>query len=373
LRTLAFILQKEFLQIFRNRAMLPIIFVMPIIQLIILGNAATFEIRQIEFVVVDQDHSPTSRLLVSKFQASGYFVRVAAPARGPAEDALLDNSADMVLRIPIHFARDLQRSGSASLQLVLDAQDAATSGVAFSYASGIIASLGQRITIDRQMAPTGDMRQERIRIVPASWYNPDLKYTTYMVPGILVVLVTMIGAFLSAMNVVREKEIGTIEQLNVTPIRKYQFIIGKLLPFLVIALFELAFGLIVAKLLFDIPILGSLPLIFALATVYLLAVLGVGLWISTFTNTQQQAMFIAWFFMVVFILMSGLFTPIESMPQWAQELTRLNPVAYFIKIMRRIMLKGAGFEAVASEAVALGIYAVLVLSLAVRQYRKVTA
>jgi ABC-2 type transport system permease protein len=366
-------LQKEFLQIFRNRAMLPIIFVMPIIQLIILGNAATFEIRQIEVVVVDQDHSPTSRLLVNKLEASGYFVRVAAPVHGPAEDALLDNSADIVIRIPRFFERDLQRIESADLQLVLDAQDAATSGVAFSYASSIIASLGEQIAIDRQMVQAGAARPEQIRIVPASWYNPDLSYTTYMVPGILVLLVTMIGAFLSAMNVVREKEIGTIEQLNVTPIRKYQFIIGKLLPFLVIALFELAFGLVVARLLFDIPMLGSLPLIFGLAALYLLAVLGIGLWISTFTNTQQQAMFIAWFFMVVFILMSGLFTPIESMPQWAQELTRLNPVAYFIKIMRRVMLKGAGFEAVAGEAAALAVYAVLALSLAVRQHRKVSA
>jgi ABC-2 type transport system permease protein len=194
-----------------------------------------------------------------------------------------------------------------------------------------------------------------------------------MVPGILIVLVTMIGAFLSAMNVVREKEIGTIEQLNVTPIRKYQFIIGKLLPFLVIALFELAFGLVIARVLFDIPMLGSLPLIFALATVYMLVVLGIGLLISTFTDTQQQAMFLAWFFMVVFILMSGLFTPIESMPPWAQELTRLNPVAYFIKIMRRVLLKGAGYESVVNEFVALVLYAIIVLSLAVRQYRKVSA
>ena len=353
--------------------MLPIIFVMPIIQLIVLGNAATFEIRQIEVVVVDRDQSPTSRLLISRLEASGYFRVVSMPANRPAEDALLDNSADMVLRIPRSFERDLQRLATADLQLVLDAQDAATSGVAFSYASNIIASVDRQIALDRRWTQTTQSTGgQRIKIVPASWYNPDLNYETYMVPGILVVLVTMIGAFLSAMNVVREKEIGTIEQLNVTPIRKYQFITGKLLPFLVIALFELAFGLVIARLLFDIPILGSLPLIFALATLYMLVVLGIGLWISTFTNTQQQAMFIAWFFMVVFILMSGLFTPIESMPQWAQELTRLNPVAYFIKIMRRILLKGAGFDAVSGEAAALAVYAVLVLTLAVRQYRKVT-
>ncbi|NNE45882.1 MAG: ABC transporter permease [Rhodothermales bacterium] len=374
MRTLLYILQKEFLQIFRNRAMLPIIFVMPVIQLIILGNAATFEVRQIEVSVVDMDRSATSRLLVSKIEASGYFKIVEQPgSEHSAGEALLSGDADMVMQIPRHFERDLRRLGTVDLQIILDAQDGATSGVAFSYASNIIESFDRQILVKQVGTPVTSVQGPRIAVVPASWYNPNLNYETYMVPGILVVLVTMIGAFLSAMNVVREKEIGTIEQLNVTPIRKYQFIIGKLLPFLVIALFELAFGLVIARLLFDVPMLGSLPLIFALATVYMLVVLGIGLWISTFTDTQQQAMFLAWFFMVVFILMSGLFTPIESMPPWAQELTRLNPVAYFIKIMRRVLLKGAGFESVINEFVALVVYAFIVLSLAVRQYRKVTA
>lgn len=374
MRVLAFILQKEFLQIFRNRAMLPIIFVMPIIQLIILGNAATFEIRQIELSVLDQDRSATSRLLASRLEASGYF-KVVEHETGDAAsgDALLRGTADMVMRIPRHFERDLRRLDKADLQLLLDAQDGATAGVAFSYASNIISDFDRDISIERVGMVESQAGAPRIAVVSASWYNPNLNYETYMVPGILVVLVTMIGMFLSSMNVVREKEIGTIEQLNVTPMRKYQFITGKLLPFLIIALFELAFGLVIARLLFDVPMLGSIPLIFGLAAVYLLVVLGIGLWISTFTDTQQQAMFLAWFFMVIFILMSGLFTPIESMPPWAQELTRVNPVAYFIKIMRRVLLKGAGFEAVVTEFVALVVYAVLVLTLAVRQYRKVSA
>ncbi len=373
MRTLLFILQKEFLQIFRNRAMLPIIFVMPIIQLIILGNAATFEVKRIEMSVVDDDITTTSRRLVAKMVASGYFT-VASDARSgrEADDDLLRGDAAMVMQIPRHFERDLLGASRAHLQLVFDAQDGVTAGVANAYATSIIASFDREITLERLQTVSSN-RPRTITVIPSSWYNPHLDYATYMVPGILVILVTMIGTFLSAMNVVREKEIGTIEQLNVTPIRKYHFITGKLLPFWVIALFELAFGLVVAKVLFDVPMLGSLPLVFALAGVYLLAMLGIGLWISTITDTQQQAMFLAWFFMVIFILMSGLFTPIESMPGWAQNLAQLNPVAHFIRIMRRVMLKGAGFEAVAFEFWTLVAYSAVVLTLAVRQYRKVTA
>lgn len=191
-----------------------------------------------------------------------------------------------------------------------------------------------------------------------------------MVPGILVMLVTMIGMFLSAMNIVKEKEIGTIEQLNVTPIKKYQFVIGKLLPFWVIGLFEMGFGLVVGKVVFDIPIEGSLWLIFAFSAVYLLLVLGIGLLVSTMTDTQQQAMFISWFFLVIFILMSGLFTPIESMPTWAQRITYLNPIAYFVDFMRSVMLKGSGFAAVQQHFMILGGYALAINILAILNYRK---
>jgi ABC-2 type transport system permease protein len=190
------------------------------------------------------------------------------------------------------------------------------------------------------------------------------------VPGVLVLLVTIIGFILSGLNIVREKEIGTIEQINVTPIRKYQFIIGKLTPFWIIALFELAFGLTVGKLLFDIPIVGSLGLVFLVASVYLLVILGMGLFASTLANTQQQAMLISFFFMMIFILMSGLFTSIDSMPDWAQAIDRFNPVAYFIRMIRMILLKGSGFSEISSDLGALAVLAAGMLSLAVWRYRK---
>jgi ABC-2 type transport system permease protein len=323
---------------------------------------------------VDLDQSTTSRRLVEKLQASSYFLVVeTAFSAAQADDALLRRKARLVLHIPHGFERDLQRSGTVQIQMVFDAQDGATAGVTQAYANSILAAFNRDIQVDFLSRAAGATQTPAIEIVPAHWYNPDLDYQTFMVPGILVLLVTMIGTFLSAMNVVREKEIGTIEQLNVTPIRKYQFVVGKLLPFLVIALFELAFGLVIAWIVFRIPMIGNLALVFALATVYLLAMLGLGLLISTVTETQQQAMFIAWFVMVIFILMSGLFTPIESMPAWAQKLTLLNPVAYFITIMRRVLLKGAGFGAVQFEFWALAAYATAMLMLALRRYRKVSA
>lgn len=373
--TVLYILQKEFLQIFRNRAMLPIIFVMPVVQLLVLSYAATFEVKSTTVSLVDEDRTPTSQELVESLEASGYFTVVEASASmKDADEAMLRGRAKVILHIKSDFERELRTEGAARIQLILNAQDGSAAGVVQAYATQAIADYNREIQPEFSSAAAPDSRPPSvIEVVPTHWYNPDLNYQTYMVPGILVLLVTMIGTFLSSMNVVREKEIGTIEQLNVTPLRKRDFIVGKLLPFWFLALVELAIGLVVAKIVFDIPMLGSIPLIFALASLYLLVMLAIGLLVSTVTDTQQQAMFLAWFFIVIFILMSGLFTPIESMPSWAQHLTLVNPIAYFIKIMRRVLLKGAGIEAVRDQVIALAVYAVVMLTLAVRQYRKVSS
>jgi ABC-2 type transport system permease protein len=210
----------------------------------------------------------------------------------------------------------------------------------------------------------------QITVVPAYWFNPQLIYKYYMAPGILVVLITVIGLILGGTNLVREKELGTIEQINVTPIQKWQFITGKLLPFLFIGLFDLGFGLIVAKITFSIPVRGSLLLLFGLASVYLFLVLSMGLFISTISDTQQQATFTVYFMMMVFMLMSGLFTPVESMPDWAQKLDYINPLYYFVKIMRSVLLKGSGFFELINEFMALSLYALTMFGLAVFRYRK---
>jgi ABC-2 type transport system permease protein len=209
-----------------------------------------------------------------------------------------------------------------------------------------------------------------VEAIPRFWYNLRMNYKNLMVPGLLVVLVTLVGMFLSSMNIVREKELGTIEQLNVAPIRKWQFILGKLLPFWFISLFLLAAGLVLGKLFFDIPIEGSLLLLFAFAAVYLWVMLGLGLLISTFSETQQQSMFMSWFFLVIFILLSGLFTPIENMPHWAQVITWFNPVSYFVDVVRLVLLKGSSFADIAGRFAVIALFAVAVNGLAVLNYRK---
>jgi len=321
--------------------------------------------------LIDEDGSTTARLLIERFEASGYFSVVHRSFdSAEADEAMQRGDVRIILHIPNDFERDLRQTGVAPVQLILDAEDGATAGVVQAYAGRIIATFNRDIQVDFGV-PEPDA-QPVIDLVFSHWYNPELKYQYYMVPGILVLLVTMIGTFLSAMNVVREKEIGTIEQLNVTPMRKGHFIIGKLVPLWILSLVELAAGIVVARVVFHVPFLGNLWLVFGLAGIYMVGMLGLGLWISTITDTQQQAMFIAWFIMVVFILMSGLFTPIESMPLWAQKLTLLNPIAFFIEIMRRVLLKGAGFWAVQKQFWALVAFAVILVTLAVRQYRKVS-
>lgn len=215
------------------------------------------------------------------------------------------------------------------------------------------------------------MQPIRISSIPSFWYNPTMDYKTFMVPGILVLLVTMITLFLSGMNIVREKEIGTLEQINVTPIRKSQFLIGKLFPFWVIGMALLSIGLILAKLIFNTPMLGSILLIYLYTSIYIVVILGMGLLISNFSDTQQQAIFIAWFFVVIFILMSGLFTPIESMPRWAQIITEFNPIRYFVEVVRMVLLKGSGFMDILPQIVKTLIYSFVMNALAVWSYKKV--
>ena len=373
MRIIWFLVQKEFLQIFRNRGMLPIIIVMPFIQLVILSNAATFDIKRVPMHLHDRDRTTLSERLTDRFTAAGYF-RLTGSSFSDRKSIgeLLSRSADLVLVIPHDFERDLATTGHAKVQLIINAEDGFSAGVIQAYASDIIGSFNREELPKSSGKVTLDAKPE-IALVSAGWYNPELEYAHYMVPGILVILVTLIGLFLSGMNVVREREIGTIDQINVTPIKRYQFITGKLLPFWIIGLAEMSIGLLIAHLLFHVPMLGSYWLIYLVSAIYMLVVLGMGLLISTVTETQQQAMFVAWFFMVIFTLMSGLFTAIESMPHWAQTMTLINPVRHFVDIMRRVMLKGSGLMEIRVQVLWLVGYAAVMVTLAVNRYRKVAA
>lgn len=372
MKTIIYILQKEFRQIFRNRVLLPMIFGMPLLQMLILVFAATFEMKNIEMVVVDKDLSETSRELIAKFDAIPFYqIDFAVPDEIVGEDMLLRDQADVILIIPGNMERKLVRNNEAKVQLLINAIDGNSAQLIYAYSAQIIGNYNKNLIAELKGIPEFTPPSE-IKISESYWYNRELDYHWFMAPGILAVLVTVIGMFMSGMNLVREKEIGTIEQLNVTPVKKYQFIIGKLVPFWVIALLDLAFGLFIAWLIFDMPIVGSLWLLFGMSSVYLVGVLGLGLFISTVSDTQQQVMFISFFFMMVFLLMGGIFTPVESMPYWAQAIDRINPIYYFIRIMRNIVLKGSGFFDLLEEFFSLVVLGIVFLGLAIWRYKKTT-
>lgn len=371
MRTLLFIIQKEFIQIFRDPLMPRIIIGVPLLQMLVLAFAATFEVKETRLAVADLSRSEESRQLISHFQGSRFFkVMAVYPDYQEAERMLLSGKAHQILVIPADFATRFTSGENPSVQVLTDAVDAMAAGIRTGYAVQVIDAYSK----DLQKQITGAVTTPAgLQFRELYWYNPELNYQTYMVPGILAVLVTILGMFLSAINIVREKERGTIEQINVTPVKKYQFIAGKLFPFWLLALFDLAFGLLLARLIFNLPMLGSLPLVFFTASLYLVVVLAFGLIISTLAETQQQAMFIAWFFAIVFLMLSGLFTPIDSMPRWAQIFNYFNPVAYFIKALRMILLKGSTFSDLKLLLGILAVYGLAAVTFAVKWYRKTTA
>ena len=379
MRALRVLLRKEFLQIFRDHVIVGLLFVMPLVQLLLLANAATFEVRSARLYVVDLDHSTASRGVVDRLTASGRFVRTGGtPSRAGGDAALLDHDADVVMILPSGFERDLVRQRSAAVQLVLDAEDGAAAAVTQSYASRILADYSRELgadlhptlaTIGARDAPPARGRPV-IEIRRRGWYNAELEYRDYMIPGILVVLVTIIGTLLTAMNIVREKEAGTLDQLNITPVGKLTFIAAKLIPLWSLALVSLGLGLLLARVVFDLPMRGSLLLVFLAAGLYLIGALGIGLWVSTVAETQQQAMFVSYSIMLVYLLMSGLFTPVRGMPHWAQWVAEASPVMHFTRLMRAVLLKGAGVADVAHQLVMLALIGTAVLTLAVMRYRK---
>ncbi|MCF8296104.1 MAG: ABC transporter permease [Saprospiraceae bacterium] len=370
MKTLFYIIQKEFIQIFRDKTILPILFILPIVQLIILVNAANLEMQHIKMYIVDKDLSSTSRQLCSKFEGSPFFhITEQSFSIDEAEKELKKDNADIILHIPKGFEKDLLKNKKSKIQLLINAINGTTAGLINYYSTSVIIDFNKDVIVDWIGLPDKE-KLSGINVNSSFWYNPEMKYKVYMLPGILVILVTIIGMFLTALNIVREKEMGTIEQINVTPIKKHQFIIGKLIPFWLIGLFEFFFGLLIGYLFFDVPVVGSLWLLLGITCVYLFVVLGLGLLLSTISQTQQQVMFIAFFFMLVFILMSGIFTSTESMPDWAQKVNVINPFLYFMRAIRMILLKGSDFFDIMKDFIALSIYAVIAISMSVWMYRK---
>lgn len=370
MRTLRFLLQKEFRQIFRDPGILRVIFVIPVIQLLVLPWAADYEVKDIRLSIVDHDQSPYTRQLVSKITSSGYFIlQDYTKSYGKAQQEMERDRSDIIMEIPAGFEKTLVREDEAELFLAINAINGVKANLGGAYLRSIIQDYNREVRLKWIQFPRLNP-EPNIEVTSANWFNPLMNYKYFMVPGILVILLTMVGANLAALNIVKEKEIGTIEQINVTPVKKYHFILGKLVPFWVLGLIVLSIGLLIARLAYGIVPAGSLLVVYAFAAVYLLAVLGLGLLISTFTHNQQQAMLISFFMMMVFILLGGLYTSIDSMPGWAQWITRFNPVAYFIEVMRMVILKGSGIGDISRHLLIMAGFAAVFNGWAVYNYRK---
>lgn len=383
-RTLA-LAHAEVLHVRRDRAMIVQITMVPLIQLLMVSNAATFEIKRTPAYVVDFDRTSTSRGLVTRLASSG-LVDIIGQSASPdaSNEAMLTGRATLVLMIPREFESSLVRTGTATVGLDLNAEKGTAAGIVQSYVAQTLEAYSRELGVEirptrRNVAvrstqflmprPSAGLIDVRAR----GWYNPTLDYTNYMVPAVLVALMTMVGTLLTAQNIAREKEVGTLEQLNVTPISRAEFVTAKLLPFWVLGLVDLTLGLIAGRIVFGMPIRGSLFLLYGSAGIYLIVALAIGLLISTAVDTQQQAMFIAFFLIMIYLLISGLLTPIDSMPHWMQILSEFNPVRHFNAISRGVLIKGAGLRQIAFQLTVLSIYAALAMTVAIRQYRKRTA
>ena len=363
---LRYLLEKEFKQIRRDKFLPRIIFIIPILQLIILPFAANFEMRNINLCIVNHSHSTLSQQLQDKILSSGYF-RLTAYADKPdqALTTIENNEADIIVEIPAHFERELQKEGSTDIHLAANAVNGTKGGLGISYLNSIIQDFNTEKGYGIQSSD-----QKGKGITSIQLYNPHLSYKVFMVPGIMAFLLTIISGFLSALNIVSEKEKGTIEQINVTPIPKPLFLLSKLIPFWVIGFILLTIAMLVGYLVYGLIPAGNFGVIYLFAAVYLIAFTGFGLAISSISSTQQQAMLTTFFIMIIFILLSGLFTPISSMPAWAQQITTVNPIRYFIEVIRMVYLKGSSFCDLQGHFYITCLFAVFFNVLAVFSYRK---
>jgi ABC-2 type transport system permease protein len=361
MRTLRLLLEKEFKQIFRDKGLLPVIFIMPLIQLLVMPLAANFDIKNINLAVIDHDHSTWSQQLITKVAASGYFRIVSTHNTFPdAMKQVESEKADIILEIPAKFELHLIKEGTQPVYLAADAINGTKAGLGSAYLNTIIADYSNE---KFPAHPAIDIRS-------SNWFNPYMNYRLYMVPGILVLLVTMICGFIASLNIVKEKEIGTIEQINVTPVKKWEFIMGKMIPFWIIGMIDFTLGLLIGWLVYGIVPVGNLLLLYAFLSVYLVALLGFGLLISTYSDTQLQAMFVTFFFIMIFILMSGLFISVDNMPPWAKVIARMTPVTYFIDVMRMIVLKGSRFSDISRSLGIVALFAIVLNGWAILNYRK---
>jgi ABC-2 type transport system permease protein len=365
---------KELLQLRRDRMTLAMMAVLPLVQLLLFGYAINTDVRHIPTVIYDQDHSAASRELGQSLRVTGFYDLLGeVRSYAEIEDALRSGRARAALVIPSRYAADLRAGRTAQLQLVVDGSDPQTVGSAINTASGLVAARSSQLMLAKLsragIAPSGGF--EPIRLEPSTWYNPELRTAVYVVPGLIGVILTMTMVMLTAMAIARERERGTLEQLIVSPVRRVELVLGKILPYTVIGYVQMSLILLAGRLVFGVPLVGSLQLLYGLSFLFIAANLALGLFFSTLAKTQQQAMQMSFFFLLPNILLSGFMFPFESMPRPAQVLAQGLPLTHFLRVVRGITLKGAGFADVAQELVWLGaIFGVLVLLTSLRFNKK---
>ncbi len=372
MKTVLSIVRKEIIHLRRDPRMFAVIFIAPILQLLLLGYAVNLDVRDIPTVVCDMDRSTSSRDFLSRFVNSGYFsLKGMVPAMDDV-DAYLDRGrASMALIIPESFGKRLVGGRQATVLVIADGSESQSATVGLSYAAQIAVRYSRGIVVEKlERLKIHGVSPVRVEPEVRVWYNPNLKSRNFQVPGVICLILMVMTMILTSMAVVREKETGTLEQLIVTPIRSAELLIGKLLPFILIGLIDVGLILSVARWILDVPIRGSVVLLFGLSLVFMLTTLGFGLFISTISRNQQQAMLTAVFFMIPMLLLSGFVFPIENMPQVFQWVTYVIPIRYFFFVVRGILLKGAGFPALWDEGLAMLVLGLSILFLSVVRFRK---
>ena len=369
------VVKKEFLQLRRDKRMFGMLFVAPVLQLILLGYAATVDVKNIPIVVCDLDNTKESRELLSHFTSSGYFTTVAyIDDVNQVDHYLKSGKAGMAIVVPVHFGRDLQAGRTPQLAVIADGSDSNTSGIGLSYASTIALSYARNIVVKRAesynlIKNANDLPQ--VVAQTRAWYNPDLESVNFMVPAVLVMVLMVITLTITSLAIVKEKENGTIEQIVVTPLHDLEFILGKMIPFILIGMVEVLLVLFVSVYVFHVPLRGNVITLLVLSLLFIMVALGLGLLVSSISKTQQQATMTAQFFvMMPMLILSGFIFPIENMPKFFQYITYLIPVRYFMEIVRGIFLKGDGFADLWPQILALFAIGVVVLSMSVYTFRR---
>lgn len=367
MRTILILIKKEFLQVFRNSLLWKILILAPLAEFLLFPYTADYEIKNVHIAFVDFDRSSMTSDIFSKFSSSQYFINHGIlNSRQEAEEMVKADKIDFIIEFPSNFERSVITQEPTSIRVTANAINTVKAGLGSEYVQTVLADYFMTLSAN-QYSP----KQRPAQLVTTNiyWFNEQMNYKNLIVPGLLIILVTLIGAYVTALNIVREKELGTIEQVNVTPIKKWQFLLGKMIPFWILGMFEFGAGLLLMKLMFGISIQGSLLLLLGITAIYLLVMLGLGFFISSVSANQLQAMFIVFFLFILFVMLSGVFTPIEGMPDWAKYINYANPMSFFMTAVKTVILKGSTIESIKTQFIVLSGMAVVLNTAALLSYR----